>query len=211
MVFVYNRHNASEIKMTRHRVHHRRDGFLHIDIHRPIQEDTIDPFERPDEVLSDVPGIDEITISHRRGNGRSTDEIQSEIDHKVQSNDHQLKPIDQDDRRQQYLGAPITLPHRNLPNGCLREIPEVDHGPHIVPPPNGSVTLVCCQSTKGLFNIAVHPTWAPNGARNFLNMVKSGFFSSRIGLFRALKNFLIQVTKARLDAVLMAGLMAGCL
>jgi cyclophilin family peptidyl-prolyl cis-trans isomerase len=54
------------------------------------------------------------------------------------------------------------------------------------------VDLVCCQTTKGVWNIAVHKTWAPIGAENFLNMVTSGFFSSKVGLFRSLKGFLIQ-------------------
>jgi Cyclophilin type peptidyl-prolyl cis-trans isomerase/CLD len=77
---------------------------------------------------------------------------------------------------------------------CLapNELQEIDHGPHIVPPPEGTVTLVCCQTTKGPLSIAVHPTWAPIGAKNFLQMVTSGFFSSKVGLFRALKGFLVQ-------------------
>jgi cyclophilin family peptidyl-prolyl cis-trans isomerase len=76
--------------------------------------------------------------------------------------------------------------------GCLTTIPMIDRGPHIVPPPEGHVTLVCCQTTKGVLNIAVHPTWAPIGAANFLNMVRTKFFSSEVGLFRAIENFLIQ-------------------
>ena len=75
--------------------------------------------------------------------------------------------------------------------GCVNEVPP-DSGPHIVPPPAGPVTLVCCQSTKGPLTIAVHKTWAPLGAQRFLDMVTSGFFSSKIGLFRALKGFIIQ-------------------
>jgi cyclophilin family peptidyl-prolyl cis-trans isomerase len=75
--------------------------------------------------------------------------------------------------------------------GCLKEIP-IDTKKHIVSPPDGPVTLVCCQSTKGPFSIAVHPTWAPNGAQRFLDLVKENFFSTKIGLFRALKGFLIQ-------------------
>eukprot|EP01042_Synura_sphagnicola_P000214 gene214-217_t len=44
----------------------------------------------------------------------------------------------------------------------------------------------------GVMAIAVHPSWAPLGANRFLDMVKDGFFSTRIGMFRALKNFLVQ-------------------
>ena len=54
------------------------------------------------------------------------------------------------------------------------------------------MTLVCCETTKGILNIAVHPSWAPIGAKNFLNMVESKFFSSKVGLFRALQGFLVQ-------------------
>jgi hypothetical protein len=42
---------------------------------------------------------------------------------------------------------------------------------HIVPPPAGPVTLVCCSTTKGPLNIEVHPSWAPHGAERFLHMV----------------------------------------
>ena len=77
--------------------------------------------------------------------------------------------------------------------GCLYELPSPDPAErHIVPPPPGSATLVCCNSTKGVLNIAVHPSWAPHGAKRFLDMVRSGFFSTRVGLFRALRDFLVQ-------------------
>ena len=81
---------------------------------------------------------------------------------------------------------------KTLSPGCLDSVSEIDNGPHIVPPPEGPITLVCCQTTKGALNIAVHLQWAPLGAQNFLNMVETGFFSTQIGLFRALKSFLIQ-------------------
>ena len=44
---------------------------------------------------------------------------------------------------------------------------------HIVPPPAGDVAIVCCNTTKGVLNIEVHPTWAPNGAARFLDMVRT--------------------------------------
>lgn len=46
----------------------------------------------------------------------------------------------------------------------------------------------------GTFNIAVHPSWAPYGAERFLKMVEVKFFSSQIAMFRALSNFLVQVS-----------------
>eukprot|EP01041_Mallomonas_annulata_P007709 gene7709-15776_t len=79
-----------------------------------------------------------------------------------------------------------------LPNGCLKSTPYIDRGRHIVAPPAGPITLVCCQTTKGPMTIAVHSSWAPIGAQNFLNMVKSDFFSSEVPLFRALNGFLVQ-------------------
>jgi peptidyl-prolyl cis-trans isomerase A (cyclophilin A) len=75
---------------------------------------------------------------------------------------------------------------------CPSTIPMIDHGPHIVPPPEGPMTLVCCQTTKGVLNIAVHPTWAPIGAANFLRMVESGYISTKLPLFRVRPQFLIQ-------------------
>jgi hypothetical protein len=68
----------------------------------------------------------------------------------------------------------------------------IDRSQHIVPPPEGDVTLVCCNTTKGFMTIAVHPTWAPVGAQRFLDMVNDNFFSTKIGLFRAMKGFLVQ-------------------
>ena len=67
-----------------------------------------------------------------------------------------------------------------------------DHSVHLVPPPLGNVDLVCCDTTKGHITIAVHPTWAPKGAARFLDMVISGFFNTKVGLFRSLNHFLVQ-------------------
>jgi len=88
--------------------------------------------------------------------------------------------------------SPVATRPSDLPVGCLWSIPELDEGKHIVKPPAGPVDLVCCQTTKGVWNIAVHPAWAPIGAENFENMVKTGFFDSKVALFRSLKGFLIQ-------------------
>ena len=89
----------------------------------------------------------------------------------------------------------IELPHKVIKNsvsspqssqfvydsiGCLINAPEYDYGPHIVSPPAGPMDLVCCNTTVGMISIAVHKQWAPVGADNFLNMVTSGFFSSKV-------------------------------
>lgn len=64
---------------------------------------------------------------------------------------------------------------RKIPwEGCLYDVPTSKDEivpKHIVPPPKGDVTLVCCNTTKGVLNIEVHPTWAPRGADRFLTMV----------------------------------------
>ena len=54
------------------------------------------------------------------------------------------------------------------------------------------MTLVCCQTTLGVLNIAVHPAWAPLGAQRVLQMVENGFFNSEVAFFRALAGFLVQ-------------------
>ena len=58
----------------------------------------------------------------------------------------------------------------------------------------GPIVLVCCATTKGPLSIAVHSSWAPRGAARFVAMVKSGYFSSRVPLFRCVKNFICQVS-----------------
>ena len=51
--------------------------------------------------------------------------------------------------------APTLQRPPDLKPGCLWTIPEVDEGRHIVKPPPGPVDLVCCETTKGIWNIAV--------------------------------------------------------
>jgi hypothetical protein len=83
-------------------------------------------------------------------------------------------------------------------SGCLYELPDPTPRPadkekkknkaagydynrkHIVPPPAGAVTLVCCNTTKGVLNVEVHPTWAPIGAERFLHMVRKFCAFSRV-------------------------------
>jgi peptidyl-prolyl cis-trans isomerase A (cyclophilin A) len=75
--------------------------------------------------------------------------------------------------------------------GCLKP-PYPTNMRHMVQPPAGPVDIVCCNTTKGVLNIEVHPSWAPLGAQRFMNMVEDGFFSTNVALFRALKGFLVQ-------------------
>jgi len=74
----------------------------------------------------------------------------------------------------------------------LERYPEAGSRHMIDPPKGGTVTLVCCQSTAGNMNIAVHHKWAPKGADGFVTMVKEGYFSSQVPLMRCIAGFLCQ-------------------
>ena len=65
---------------------------------------------------------------------------------------------------------------------------------HMVDPPaGGNMTLVCCQTTAGPWNILVHYQWAPRGADRFVKMVKSGYFNDqKVPLMRCVRIFLCQ-------------------
>jgi len=92
-----------------------------------------------------------------------------------------------------YLRIDSSNSQRASPDGCIDYLPK-DHfiKEHLVTPPEGPVHIVCCQTTKGAMNIAVHTNWAPLGAGRFMEMVTTGFFVVKVPLFRALKSFLIQ-------------------
>merc|ERR1712194_175896 len=55
-----------------------------------------------------------------------------------------------------------------------------------------SVKEVTCATTGGPLTIEVHEEWAPLGAQRFLAMVRDGYFSTKVGLFRCVKGFLCQ-------------------
>jgi len=55
-----------------------------------------------------------------------------------------------------------------------------------------STTRVKCLTTAGPLQMVIRRDWAPLGAARFLEMVESGFFESRVGLFRAVENFICQ-------------------
>ena len=48
-----------------------------------------------------------------------------------------------------YVIAMPPLQYEPDAMGCYHSVPELDLGKHIVPPPAGPISLVCCQSTKG--------------------------------------------------------------
>ncbi len=50
---------------------------------------------------------------------------------------------------------------------------------------------VICEATCGRWEVEVHPSWSPNGAKRYLDLVADGFFDNT-PLFRAVPGFLVQ-------------------
>ena len=50
---------------------------------------------------------------------------------------------------------------------------------------------VLCDTTAGPWTVEVHPSWSPNGAKRYLELVEDGFFTN-LPLFRAVPGFLVQ-------------------
>jgi cyclophilin family peptidyl-prolyl cis-trans isomerase len=57
--------------------------------------------------------------------------------------------------------------------------------------PTPADVKVACQTTKGVLDIVVHPSWAPLGAARFLQLVDDGYFKD-MPLFRCVDNMLCQ-------------------
>lgn len=55
-----------------------------------------------------------------------------------------------------------------------------------------NATRVRCATTAGAISIDVHWSWAPHGAARFLDMVRGGFFDTRVALFRSVRGFICQ-------------------
>ena len=111
-------------------------------------------------------------------------------------NDNDIKKQQQQQQQQQEgISEGIgTCPYQSLADLTEEErYPVASEKRHMVQPPQGgNVTLVCCQTTKGPWNILVHEKWAPIGAKNFLRMVKTKYFDRKVPLMRCVKNFLCQ-------------------
>lgn len=108
------------------------------------------------------------------------------------------------DRKQKATMEPeYVCPYTKLSDLTPAErYPKASATRHIVDPPaddntttinNNKVSLVCCHTSVGPWSILVHPSWAPLGARRFLEMVRAQHFSSpKVPLMRCLDNFLCQ-------------------
>ena len=84
---------------------------------------------------------------------------------------------------------------KSITNLSMSEMNPVKGERHMVQPPsdvNGTISLVCCETTSGSLSIAVHSNWAPLGAARFLEMVDANYFSSQVPLMRCIRNFLCQ-------------------
>jgi cyclophilin family peptidyl-prolyl cis-trans isomerase len=91
--------------------------------------------------------------------------------------------------------------HHNCQYGSLSDLTDKERHPaastrHMVDPPRGGrLQLVCCDTTAGPLNIAVHHRWAPKGAARFEAMVRSGYFNDGAGavpFMRCVPGFLCQ-------------------
>eukprot|EP00931_Biecheleriopsis_adriatica_P081235 TRINITY_DN54566_c0_g1_i1.p1 TRINITY_DN54566_c0_g1~~TRINITY_DN54566_c0_g1_i1.p1 ORF type:complete len:265 (+),score=35.40 TRINITY_DN54566_c0_g1_i1:65-859(+) len=76
----------------------------------------------------------------------------------------------------------------------LQQEPGLPAGPEepAPTPQTGATSMVHCDTTAGPVTIAVHQAWSPRGAERFLDMVRSGFFSTQVALFRAVRGFFCQ-------------------
>eukprot|EP00041_Stephanoeca_diplocostata_P009234 m.140383 g.140383 ORF g.140383 m.140383 type:complete len:336 (-) comp17662_c0_seq3:270-1277(-) len=57
---------------------------------------------------------------------------------------------------------------------------------------NEEKVMVECTTTKGVLRMIVNPLWAPYGAERFLRMVRDGFFSAQVPLYRCVQNWVCQ-------------------
>jgi peptidyl-prolyl cis-trans isomerase A (cyclophilin A) len=88
--------------------------------------------------------------------------------------------------------VPPSCPYLSLADLTPEErYPTATSTRHIVDPPRTSSTghpdtaLVCCHTTAGPISVAVHKPWAPLGARRFLDMVRSQYFSTPIAALQS--------------------------
>ncbi|MBA3461789.1 MAG: peptidylprolyl isomerase [Deltaproteobacteria bacterium] len=73
--------------------------------------------------------------------------------------------------------------------GCSSSDTTVDAGPDA--PPAGAPYIVDVTTSKGAFSIEVNPSWAPNGAARFRELVDAGFYNDA-RFFRVLTGFVVQ-------------------
>jgi peptidyl-prolyl cis-trans isomerase A (cyclophilin A) len=84
-------------------------------------------------------------------------------------------------------------PYRSIDDLSDSELRPKKGKRHMIDPPQGGqLSLICCHTTKGPWNILVHHKWAPKGAGRFVEMVQKGYFSSKVPMMRCLRGFLCQ-------------------
>jgi cyclophilin family peptidyl-prolyl cis-trans isomerase len=104
-------------------------------------------------------------------------------------------PQAQAEVQEQKKNSQSTCPYRSwhdLTEGEQHPVANAER--HMVTPPaGGKITLVCCQTTVGPWNIAIHHKWAPLGAQRFLDMVEADYFNiQNVPFMRCVHNFLCQ-------------------
>jgi cyclophilin family peptidyl-prolyl cis-trans isomerase len=89
--------------------------------------------------------------------------------------------------------GPNNCPYKSLSDLTEEErVPAAGPNRHIVDPPGDTkITLVCCDTTVGPWSIAVHHSWAPFGAKRFVDMVRAGYFG-KVPLMRCVERFICQ-------------------
>ena len=138
----------------------------------------------------------EETVGEGLHNGVKHEEEEEE----EQTEDHHHHPEPREDgaaqqqQQQETAAVDAVCPYTSLSDLTPEErYPVASSDRHMVDPPKGGpVTLVCCQTTKGPWNVMVHTKWAPRGAERFLEMIKAGYFTSKVPMMRCLKGFLCQ-------------------
>ncbi|MDB4962578.1 MAG: peptidyl-prolyl cis-trans isomerase cyclophilin type [Myxococcales bacterium] len=58
-------------------------------------------------------------------------------------------------------------------------------------PPNADAFIVDVTTSKGVFALEVNPSWAPNGAARFRELVEAGFYNDA-RFFRVVRGFVVQ-------------------
>jgi cyclophilin family peptidyl-prolyl cis-trans isomerase len=90
-------------------------------------------------------------------------------------------PQQQQQQQQEFASCPVT----SISSLSDAELHPVTGTRHMVTPPDGGrLTLVCCSTTKGHLSVLLHENWAPIGVGHLLEMVRSGYFQTKIPLFR---------------------------
>ena len=122
------------------------------------------------------------------------------ISNKVSMVDKVVDKADRNSKSNSVNNEPKSkLQYPSCPYMKLSDLADAERYPkksnvrHMVSPPiDTNVTLVCCHTTAGPWNIMVHTNWAPIGSQRFLDMVTNQYFDTTVPLMRCIPNFICQ-------------------